>query len=188
MVSIANTSELLDPTVDRVGVDFKHPRYMLGGLALAAPVGPLILKFEGVVEGQKPLGVIDSNNQNTFLSLAVNPTDIITVMGHITYSGLADQTFTLELQKSIALQLPDNVAIDPGAPVLALRTSHNFLRNDLELNFLFSMFGWTANQGLFGRAEIGFNWFDGFETLAQKATSSCALSIPSSLIESVGFE
>ncbi len=164
VVSIANTSELLDPTIDKVGVDFKHPRYMLGGIALAAPIGPFIFKFEGVVEGQKPLGVIDSSNQNTFLSLAVNPTDIITMMGHITYSGLADQTFTLELQKSIALQLPDNVAIDPGAPVIALRSSHNFLRNDLELNFLFSMFGWTANQGLFGRAEIGYNWFDGFNT------------------------
>ena len=126
VVNIENTSELLDPTVDRVGVDFKHPRYMLGGIALAAPVGPFIFKFEGVVEGQKPLGVIDSSNQNTFLSLAVNPTDIITMMGHVTYSGLSDQTFTLEFQKSVALQLPDNVAIDPGAPVLALRTSHNF--------------------------------------------------------------
>lgn len=164
VVSIENTSELLDPTIGKVGVDFKHPRYMLAGVALAAPVGSFILKFEGLIEGQKPLGVIDSSNQNTFLSLAVNPTDIITAMGHVTYSGLADQTFTLEVQKSFALQLPDNIAIDPGAPVVSLRTSHNFLRNDLQLDFLFTMFGWTANQGLFTRAEIGYNWFDGFNT------------------------
>jgi len=164
VVSIENTSEMLDPTIERVGVDFQHPRYMLGGVALAVPLGPFILKFEGLVEGQKPLGVIDSSNQNTFLSLAINPTDIITMMGHLTYSGISDQTFTLELQKSFALQLPENIAIDPGAPVLSLRTSHNFLRNDLQLNFLLTVFGWTANQGLFARAEIGYDWFDGFNT------------------------
>lgn len=164
VVNVLNTSELLDPTASEVGIDFRHPRYMLGGLALAVPAGPFVLKFEGLVEGQKPLGVIDSNSANTFLRLAVNPTDVVTLMGHVTYSGIADHSFTLELQKAFALQMPQNVAIDPGAPVMAIRTSHNFLRNDLSLNFLVTLFGWTANQGLFSRAELGYDWMAGFNT------------------------
>jgi len=156
---IPSSAAMLDPTISEVVIGFEHPRYTMGGVSGALPVGGFIFKWEAAIEIQKPVTVTTSNNVST--SIGAEPTDIGTLMTGLTYSGFTDTTVALEVQKSYALAAPDSASFDPNMPIIAARSNHSFFKEDLKLNLAASMFGWQAEYGWLVRGDINYRVVQG---------------------------
>ena len=156
---VPSSAELLDPTISEVEIGFEHPRYTMAGVSGAVPVGSFIVKWEAAVEVQKPVTV--TRGDSASIEIGAEPTDIGTMMLGLTYSGINDTTLAVELQKSYALAAPEDVSFDPNMPVIALRTSHSFLKEDLKANFAASVFGWQAEYGWLARGDVSYSVVQG---------------------------
>lgn len=146
-----------DPII--VGID--HGRYWMVGHSGAVPVDAWLFKWELYADLER-----DVNAGDTGAAIPVVREETLNLVGGmlgVTWQPVQEHQVALELAKSFVLEDVPDLLFPIDEPQLALRSMHNFLRDDLTLSFALSLIGWTANQGWLGRAEISYVIEDGLK-------------------------
>ncbi len=161
------------------GGDFElpvaHERYTMLGHSGATASGSWLIKWEAAVDLGRPVNVLldPAASQEAAAALAqsgsplaADELDALTPAIGITYTGLTDASVTVEAQRAFVLTDPagpGELAFDPEAPVVAVRSSHKFLREDLTVALAATVFGASAEQGWLARGEVSYKLADGWK-------------------------
>ncbi len=148
-----------DPDVDSIDLVLDHRRYHLAGTSGATTVDAFLFKWELVFDYERPFTTGDRTSAVPMLS--AGEANVLTPMAGVTWRGLTDTDLALEWTQAFLLDAPDDLLFPADAPQLALRVTHEALRQRLRLAAAVSVVGYTAELGWFARAEANYEVFDG---------------------------
>ncbi len=158
-----NYQELLRGVViaRRAEIVLDHPRYLMVGHSGAWPFGGWLFKWELQANIDRSYNVGDKNAEQPDIS--VDKASSLGGMLGVTYSGFRDTRLFLEFKKSWLLDDVPDLLYPAEEPAIALRYTHNLLREDLTLELAATVFGWSANYGWLARATVEYIIVDGLK-------------------------
>lgn len=163
----------LDPTSDTLPIPLEHPAYVMLGHAGAAPLGEFIIKWEAVVDVNRP---ITARGDGPLDIAGMRRTQLGWLLG-ITYSGIPDGTLSVEYAGRFLPAHPKrrgddgrSILFPVEAPSLGLLFRQTYLRERLSLNATLIGFGLAPVLGVMGRAEVTYSLGDGLSAGIGAAT------------------
>ena len=145
----------LNDEEDEIRIHMRHLRYAIFGTSGATTVGSFLLKWELAFEKSRPY------NFDTFQEVTNERVDQLDTMVSVTYSGIANTMIGFEASKATLLGDHGTLMFPVDAPFIALRLSHNALRERLKIMAVGSVIGATAEYGWIARANATYDLADG---------------------------
>ncbi|MCA9540079.1 MAG: hypothetical protein KC620_14375, partial [Myxococcales bacterium] len=139
---------------DEINIELDHRRYTMLGHAGATSLGSWLFKWE--MAGEILRNYNTGDPKATIPSLDVQRGTLLTGMLGITYGGFADTQLTLEAQRGVFIDRPDDLLFPVDAPIFAARAMHRALRERLTLLGVATAIGLTAQYGWLARAEATY--------------------------------
>ncbi len=157
-VVVLDLVAVADPNATDVSIELDHRRYAMAGTSGATSFDTFLLKWELVYDHDKPFNVGDTGNVASF---GVEEAKLLTPMAGLTWRGIADTNIALEWSQAFFLDEPDDLLFPADEPQVALRFTHEALRQRLQLTAAATAFGYTAQLGWVGRAQATYELMDG---------------------------
>jgi len=147
---------------DEIDLEMWHPRYTMLANSGAVPVSDLLLRWELAFDLDRPFATIDTSSEG--FDTGMERFDQIFGMLGFTYTGISDTDVVLEYEQHYVLENPRRKSADypirilypVEQPQIALRFSHNALRERLNIDGLVLVFGIWDYTGWLGR--LGFRY------------------------------
>ncbi len=153
---------VLDPVAlasDDIDIVLDHRRYTLFATSGAATYDTFLLKWELAFDLDRPFNTGDTSQAIPIIE--VDEASLLTPMVGLTWRGVADTAFAFEWSQGLFTDAPADLLFPTDEPQLALRVTHEALRQRLQLAAAASAFGYTAQLGWVARAEANYEVTDG---------------------------
>jgi hypothetical protein len=152
-----------DLTSDPIPLRLRHPHYSMVGHAGALPEGDFVLRWELGADIHRPLMTTDTTAP--VFNIDSIRRNQLNWMAGVTYAGISDGQLGVEYAQAYVLHGPGDddaevLLVPVDAPAFALRYSHNFLRETLQLLVAATAFGLEDFRGFFVRAELNYELQD----------------------------
>lgn len=149
---------LTEPALE---ITLDHRRYTLLGHSGAAPLGPLLARWEAAAE----LGRAFDTGDVEALPPVIEPEahTLLTGMVGLQWTGLPETTVEIELTKGWMPERPDDLLFPADAAVWAVRVSRTAFRERLRVDGLALVQGFDARYGGLGRISASWTLADGWQ-------------------------
>ncbi len=145
----------------RADIVVDHPRYLMVGHSGAWPFGGWLFKWELKADFDRSYNIGDETAAQP--DIGVDKASALGGMVGVTYSGFRDTRLFIEFKKSWLLDDVPDLLFPAEEPAIAMRYTHNVLREDLTLELAATIFGWSANYGWLARATVEYIITDGLK-------------------------
>ncbi|MCB9797064.1 MAG: hypothetical protein H6741_30635 [Alphaproteobacteria bacterium] len=157
MLTAANLGEPVTIVLD-------HQRYTLLGHSGAAPVGPLLLRWEISYKHKLPINTgegLTTLGMQPVLQVFSDTTDLLQGLAGLSWQGWGHTRVDLDLLQGVSPNPPYLPLFPVTIGAWSARGSKSFARERVELELLAMGWGWTARYGALGRAQVQVELRDG---------------------------
>jgi len=158
--------DILDLETETIDIILKHKRYIMLGHSGAWPISDWLLNWELAVQINRPYNFQTANDDFgiEIPDLLIRNTSTVGFVLGVAYSGFRDTRIFAEFSKRFFVDDYGTPLYKIDSPSIALGYLHNLL-DDLELELIFSLLGWSTKYGFFesgwiARLQLNYNIID----------------------------